>query len=47
MVPPSKKMAVPDKKGTVKDVTIQLDFSKMSYVQENKQSKPNLMLNIS
>jgi hypothetical protein len=35
-----------DKRG-VKDVTVQLDFSKMSYAPENKLVKPNLMLNLS
>ncbi len=39
-------MPKPDKKG-VKDVTVQLDFSKMSYAPENKLVKPNLMLNLS
>jgi len=39
-------MPKPDKKG-VKDVTVQLDFSKMSYAPENKLAKPNLMLNLS
>lgn len=39
-------MPKPDKKG-VKDVTVQLDFSKMSYAPENKLVKPNFMLNLS
>jgi hypothetical protein len=43
---PSKNMPKPDKKG-VKDATVQLDFSKMSYAPENKLVKPNLMLNLS
>lgn len=43
---PSKIMAKPDKKAG-KDVTVQLDFSKMSYAPENKLGKPNLLLNLS
>jgi hypothetical protein len=43
---PSKNMPKPDKKG-VKDVTVQLDYSKMSYAPENKLVKPNLLINLS
>ena len=39
-------MAKPDKQAG-KDVTVQLDFSKMSYAPENKLAKPNLMVNVS
>ena len=42
--PLNQKIIIPDIK-SIKDITIQLDFSQMSYVPEKTLNRPNIMLN--